>query len=128
MSGSIIQVKHRGNFNKTQKWFNRVLKRDYLNILSEYANRGIEALKAATPTDSGKTASSWEYEINSNKGITTVSFINNHEENGLNVVILLVHGHGTRNGGYVQGNDFVSPALAPIFAELADSMWKGVTE
>lgn len=128
MSHSLFNVKHKGDFSKTEKWFNRVLKRDYLNILSEYADRGIEALKAATPIDSGETADAWEYEIESRDGMTTVSFINNNEENGANIVILLLYGHGTKNGGYVEGNDFVSPAIEPIFRDLAYAMWKEVTE
>lgn len=124
----MIKIKHKGNFNSIERLFNRVLKRDYLNILSDYAERGLKALKEATPVDSGDTAEAWGYEIESNNGITTLTYTNDHVSDGVNVVILLVYGHGTRNGGYVEGIDFVSPALAPIFYELADSMWKEVTE
>lgn len=124
----MITVKHKGSFNNIERFFNRVLKRNYLNILSEYADRGVEALKAATPTESGETAAHWNYEIKSEDGITTLYFTNDHMNDGVNVAVLLIYGHGTRNGGYVEGADFVSPALAPIFYELADSMWKEVTE
>lgn len=124
----MIRIKHKGNFNSIERLFNRVLKRDYLNILSDYAERGLNALKEATPVDSGDTAEAWGYEIESKDGITTLTYTNDHVNDGANVVILLVYGHGTRNGGYVEGIDFVSPALAPIFYELADSMWKEVTE
>lgn len=124
----MISVKHKGNFNNIERFFNRVLKRDYLNIIADYAKRGIEALKEATPVDDGETANAWNYEIESEKGITALYFTNDHIENGVNVAILLIYGHGTKNGGYVEGIDFVSPALAPIFYELADSMWKEVTE
>lgn len=124
----MISIKHKGNFNNIERFFNRVLKRDYLNILSEYAERGLDALREATPVDSGKTAAAWNYEITSEKGITTLTYTNDHFENGANVAILLIYGHGTRNGGYVEGIDFVSPALAPVFYELANSMWREVTE
>lgn len=124
----MIEIRHKGDFNNIERFFNKVLKRDWLNILSDYAARGVEALKAATPVESGETANAWNYEIESGDGITTVYFTNSHENDGVNIAVLLIYGHGTRNGGYVQGVDFASPALAPIFYELADSMWRGVTE
>ena len=124
----LITVKHKGNFNNIERFFNRVLKRDYLNILSDYAQIGVEALREATPVESGETANAWGYEIESKKGITTIWFTNSEEDNGVNVAILLIYGHGTRNGGYVEGIDFVSPALRPVFQELADKIWKEVTE
>ena len=124
----MITVKHKGNFNHIERFFNRVLKRNYLNILSDYAERGLKALKEATPVESGKTAELWDYEISSKDGITTLTYTNDHINDGVNVAILLIYGHGTKNGGYVEGIDFVSPALAPVFYELADSMWKEVTE
>lgn len=124
----MIKVTHKGNFNNFERFVNRALRRDYLNIISEYCDRGIEALREATPVESGETAESWNYEIVSGNGITTVYFTNSHENKGVNVAILLIYGHGTRNGGYVQGNDFVTPALEPVFRELADKMWREVTE
>ena len=124
----MISVKHKGNFSNIERFFNRVLKRNYLNILSDYAQRGVEALQAATPVQSGETAAAWDYEIESANGITTIWFTNSHQNDGVSVAVLLIYGHGTRNGGYVEGVDFVSPALAPIFYELADSMWKEATE
>jgi len=124
----MITVKHKGDFSNIERFFNRVLKRDYLNILSDYAKRGVEALRAATPVESGETANAWDYEIVSGDGMTTLYFTNDHFENGVNVAVLLIYGHGTRNGGYVEGVDFVTSALAPIFYELADSMWRDITE
>lgn len=124
----LITVKHKGDFNNIERFFNRVLKRDYLNILSDYAQIGVEALREATPVESGETANAWGYEIESKKGITTIWFTNSEEDNGVNVAILLIYGHGTRNGGYVEGIDFVSPALRPVFQELADKIWREVTE
>lgn len=124
----LIKVKHKGDFNNIERFFNRALKRDYLNILSDYAVQGVEALRAYTPVDTGRLADSWGFEIESGNGITTIWFTNDDIENGQNVAILLLYGHGTRNGGYVEGVDFVSPALQPIFQELADTMWREVTE
>ena len=124
----VIKVLHKGSFNNFERFCNRVLRRDYLNILSEYADRGVEALKAATPVVTGETANAWNYEIETQYGKTTIYFTNSEEDNGINIVILLLYGHGTRDGGYVEGIDFISPALEPVFRDLADAMWKEVTE
>ncbi len=124
----MIKVRHKGNFNKFERLSNKVLRRDYLNILSDYAARGVKALKEATPSDSGDTANAWDYEIESGNGRTTIWFTNSHENDGVNVAILLIYGHATRNGSYVQGIDFVSPALEPIFRDLSYQMWMEVTK
>lgn len=123
----MITVKHKGNFNNFERFCNKVLRRDYLNIISTYADIGVQKLRDATPSESGKTAESWGYEIESGDGITTVYFTNSNEENGVNIAILLLYGHGTKNGGYVEGNDFASPAVRSAFQDLADSMWREVT-
>lgn len=127
-AGKMITVKHKGNFNGIERIFNRVLKKNYLNIISDYAERGLSALRESTPVESGATADGWGYEIEGNDGITKLIFTNDHVENGVCVAILLIYGHGTRNGGYVEGYDFVSPALIPVFEDLANAMWKEVTE
>lgn len=124
----MIKVTHKGDFSRTERFFNRVLKKNYLNIIADYCERGLEALRAATPSESGKTAELWNYEIENGNGITTVYFTNDNINDGVNITILLIYGHGTRNGGYVQGNDFVTPALEPVFRDLADKMWREVTE
>ena len=124
----MIKIKHKGNFNHFERFSNRMLRRDYLNVLSDYARRGVEALKAATPSNSGKTANSWDYEIESGDGKTTIWFTNSNENNGVNVAILLIYGHATRNGSYVEGIDFVSPALEPVFQDLSYKMWMEVTK
>lgn len=124
----MITIKHEGSFNSIEKILNKALKRDYLNIISEYADKGVAELKKATPSDSGKTANSWGYEIIDKKGIVTVYFTNDNIENRLNIAILLIYGHGTKNGSYVQGNDFVTPVINRVFKDLADKMWREVTE
>ena len=99
-----------------------------MKVLKHYAERGIEALREATPKDTGATADSWKYEIESGNGFTRLIYYNTNTENGMNVAILLIYGHGTRNGGYVEGYDFVSPALRPVFRDLADAIFNEITE
>ena len=125
---AIIKVKHKGNFNKTEKFFNRVLKRGYLNILGNYGEMGVAALRNATPSESGKTADSWGFGIEEGNGTVTLYWSNSNENNGVNIAILLVYGHGLQNGGYVQGIDFVNPAMRPIFEKIANECWKEVTK
>lgn len=124
----MFKITHKGSFNNFEQFCNRILRRDYLNILSEYADRGLEALRNATPVDTGETAASWNYEIEIGYGKTTIYYTNSAENNGVNIVILLLYGHGTRDGGYVEGVDFISPALEPVFRDLADAMWEEVTK
>ena len=124
----MFKIVHKGDFNHFEQFVNRVLKKDYLNIISGYANEGLEALRNMTPVDSGKTADSWRYEIVSEGGTTTVSYYNDNENMGENIAILLIYGHGLQDGGYVTGTDFVSPAIDPIFKNLANKMWEEVIE
>lgn len=122
-----IKFNHKGNFNKAEKFFNRVLRRDYLNILDRYGQRGVEILQQVTPTDSGTTADSWNYGIEQGDGKVTVYWTNSNENDGVNIAILLMYGHATQNGSYIQGFDFVNPALRPIFKQMAYESWKEVT-
>ena len=124
----MIKIKHKGNFNNFERFCNRVLKRDYLNVIEKYAEIGVNALKEATPVESGETRDGWGWELEDDGSITTLYFTNSEEDNGVNIAILLIYGHGTKNGGYVEGNDFMTPTLRPIFQELANSMWREVTE
>lgn len=124
----MIIIRQKGNFRKTERWFDRMLKRDYLSILSKYGEEGVRALRAATPVDSGITADSWRYEIEDTGKSVALAFHNDSESNGCNIVVLLMYGHGTRNGGYVKANNFVAPALEPLFKKMADSAWKEVTK
>ena len=125
---NMFHVHHKGSFNNIELFFNRALRKDYLNIIAEYGKIGVQALKAATPVDTGATRDAWDFEIVEGRDRTTLYFTNSEEDNGANVAILLIYGHGTRNGGYVEGKDFLSPALVPVFENLADAVWKEVTE
>ena len=124
----MIYVKHKGSFNNIEKLINRVLKRDYLNILGEYGKKGVEALRNATPIDTGKTKDSWRFEIASSRNKTSIRFLNDNVSNGVLIAIILQYGHGTRNGGFVQGVDYINPAIQPIFQQIANEAWEKVTE
>jgi hypothetical protein len=96
--------------------------------LDIYAQRGVSALAAATPSETGVTAASWSYTIERSLGGCTIWWTNNHkDEAGTPIVIMLQFGHGTGTGGYVQGRDFINPAMAPIFEEIKSAVWKEVT-
>jgi len=123
---AMISVKHKGNFNKAERFFNRALHRNYLNILEKYGQWGVEALSAATPSDSGKTAESWNFGISEEDGKVTLYWTNSNSEDGICIAILLIYGHGLQNGSYVQGYDFASPAIRPLFNQIAEESWKEV--
>lgn len=122
-----VYFTHKGNFNKVEKYFNKLLNREYLNIIDQYAQQGLAALRSATPKDSGMTADCWSYEIRSEIGATSLVFTNSNVNKGVNIAVILQYGHGTRNGGYVQGIDYINPALEPVFQQIADACFKEVT-
>lgn len=124
----MISVRHKGDFSNIEKLLKKSLGRNYRELLRQYGERGVAALAAATPKKTGKTASSWSYEIVETKDTVSVHWFNTNVQGGYaNVAILIQCGHGTRNGGYVEGIDYINPALKPIFQELADAAWKEVT-
>ena len=123
----MIRFTHRGNFNHVEKFLNRVSGQEYLNVLDACGQMGVEALRAATPVDSGKTASSWTYEIEHGADTTGIHWLNTNENKGVNIAIILQYGHGTGTGGYVQGRDYINPAMKPVFDTIADEVWKVVT-
>lgn len=125
---AVINVKHKGSFKNTENFFNRSLKRDYIKTLKRYGDTGVELLKQATPKDSGITSESWGYEIQQGDGQVSVVWTNSNENDGVNIAILIIYGHGLRNGGYVQGNDFVTPAIRPLLGQMADNVWREVTK
>lgn len=122
-----IAIKHKGSFKNTERFFNRVLRRGYLNVLEKYGEKGCELLKEHTPVDSGKTADSWDFGIEEEKGKVTLYWTNSNMHDGVSVAILLVYGHGLQNGSYVQPVDFISPVIGPMMQEMANECWKEVT-
>ena len=109
----------KGDFRKAETYLKELSKINYAKILHKYGKKGVEALRNATPVDTGKTADSWSYEINDNKTSATLVFKNSNTQDGVSVAILLQYGHGTKNGGYVSGTDYINPALKPIFEDIA---------
>lgn len=97
-------------------------------VLDAYGREGVAALASATPVDSGKTASSWRYEIQQESGSVTISFCNTNIQNGVPIAIILQYGHGTGTGGWVQGRDYIDPAIRPVFDKIANEAWREVTK
>lgn len=124
---SMVTVTSKGNYSKTEQFLKKALGADYMNALHEYGRKGVEYLSEASPVDTGLMSSSWRYEIERTDSTISVVWHNDDIEGGCNVAILVQYGHGTRSGYRVQGRDFINPALAPIFDDLAEKCWKEVT-
>lgn len=123
-----ITFTSKGDFSKSFKFFNKLLKGNYMKaMLEKYGQRGVAALASATPVDTGKTASSWSYEISIEENVITITWNNSNINKGVNIAVLLQYGHGTRNGGYVAGRDYINPAIQPIFDTMANEAWEEVT-
>lgn len=123
----MISFRSRGSTQRMESFLQSMTRMDVRSILEPYAREGVEALRRATPVDSGLAAESWDYQIISERGSTRIIWTNSDVENGFPVVIMLQYGYGTGTGGYVQGRDFINPAIRPIFDKIADGVWKVVT-
>lgn len=121
-----IWFSNKGSFKNSEKWLKKTLGKNYINILHEYGRRGVENLSSVTPVDTGLTASSWYYEIEESDGKISINWLNSNVNKGVNIAIILQYGHGTNKGVYVSGQDYINPALRPIFDEMADRAWKEV--
>ena len=122
-----ITFVHRGNFKNTEKFFSKVMKQEYLDVLNKYGQLGVESLSAATPKDTGKTASSWTYTVDHDKSAVTIDWRNTNENKGVNIAYILQYGHGTGTGGYVAGVDYINPTMKPVFDAAEEETWKEVT-
>lgn len=123
----MVTFEGKGDFKKVNGFLEKMLEVGNLGVLDKYGKRGIDALRQQTPKDSGLASNSWSYAITHDKGSSTITWSNSDVEGGCNVAILIQYGHGTKNGGFVQGRDFINPAMRPIFDEMADSVWKEVS-
>lgn len=124
----MIKLEQSGNFSNIEGFFKKAKQRYYMSILEDCGKRGVDALSKATPKKTGKTAASWEYRIKeSSKGIIKLEFWNTNIQNGVPVAIVLQYGHVTGSGGWVEGRDYINPALQPIFDELEKRVWKEVS-
>lgn len=116
-----------GGFTKTERFLNRMKRHEYLNVLDEFGRDGVQALRNATPVDSGATAEAWDYEIKRTRNYTEIVWTNSNINDGVPIAVILQYGHGTGTGGYVQGRDYINPAIRPIFDKIAEKAWKVVT-
>lgn len=121
-----IRITCSGDYSKTMQFLNRLQRKDYLNVLAEYGRRGVEILRSATPKDTGKTADSWYYEIKQDRERTTISWCNRNVNEGVVIAAIIQYGHATGDGYYVEGVDYINPAMKPVFDDLANECWKEV--
>lgn len=124
----MISFRQKGDFSKLDRYLERAKEAAKIGVLDKYGREGVAALSSATPVKSGKTASSWYYEIKHQNGIISIDFLNSNINKGVPIAIILQYGHGTSTGGWVQGKDYINPAIQPIFDKIADAAWKEVTK
>ena len=124
----MVVVKHKGDFSNTEKFLRKLSNHDARSVLEKYAQEGVAALAAATPVDSGLTASSWGYEITRSGKTYAINWTNSNVVNGVPIAVILQYGHGTGTGGWVQGRDYINPAIRPIFDKIANEAWREVTK
>ena len=124
----MISFRQKGDFSKLTNFLERAKETVHLGDLNKYGRQGVAALASATPIDSGETAESWYYKIENNKESATITFYNSNVQNGVPIAIILQYGHGTRNGGWVEGRDYINPAIQPIFDQIVDDAWREVSK
>ena len=124
----MIKFRHKGDFSNLTKFLEKAKEAVRLGNLDKYGREGVAALASATPIDTGLTASSWYYEIENKNGRATISFHNSNIQNGVPIAIILQYGHGTGNGGWVEGRDYINPAIQPIFDKIVNNAWREVTK
>lgn len=124
----MLTFRQEGDFSKTKRFLGRAREAVRLKDLDRYGREGVAALESATPVDTGTTAKSWYYKIEQKNGMTSINFCNSNINKGVPIAIILQYGHGTRNGGWVEGRDYINPAILPIFDKLANNAWGEVTK
>lgn len=124
----MITFRQKGDFSKLTRFLEKAKEVVRLGDLDKYGREGVAALASATPIESGRTASSWYYQIENKNGSASITFYNSNVNKGVPIAIILQYGHGTRNGGFVQGRDYINPAIQPIFDRIADEAWREVTK
>ena len=124
----MIRFRHKGDFSKLTRYFEKMRNAIKLGILDKYGREGVAALASATPVDSGETANSWYYEIEHKSGSASIIFKNSHVNDGVPIAIILQYGHGTGTGGCVEGRDYINPVVQPLFDKIANDVWREVTK
>lgn len=122
----MISVKNYGDFAKITKFLNKMKTKDAMAILNSYGEKGVKLLSQATPKRTGTTAASWSYEIEVSNGRYEIFWTNSNVNNGINIALIIQYGHGTKNGGYVKGIDYINPVMKQVFEEMAEDLWKEV--
>ena len=122
----MVTIKCVPKFKKTDSYLEKLKEVFHSGLLDKYGKMGVDALRDATPKDTGKTANSWTYEIKRVNKTITINWTNTNFNNGVPVAVVLQYGHATRNGGFVKGIDYINPAMAPIFQQIAEEAWKEV--
>lgn len=122
----MITFKIKGDYKRAERYFKRLTQKKYLQILDKYGKQGVEALAAATPKDTGRTAESWRYEIETSPNSSSIIFVNDNINKYVNIAVILQYGHATRNGGWVEGRDYINPAVQPLFDEMVKKAWEEV--
>lgn len=123
----MITFRQKGDFSKLNHYFEKLKEGIKIGDLDKYGRAGVEALSNATPKDTGQTASSWYYEIKRSNGSVSIQFKNSNVHEGVLIAVILQYGHGTGTGGWVEGRDYINPAIQPIFDAIANNAWKEVT-
>lgn len=123
----MISFRQKGNFSKTFSFLERAKESFHVGILDKYGARGVELLKSATPSETGRTADSWYYKIEQSDGKARLIFCNSHVNKGVQIALILQYGHGTGTGGWVEGRDYLNPVLTPLFEQMANELWKEVS-
>ena len=123
----MISFRQKGDFSKLSRYLEKAKGAIRLGELDKYGREGVAALASATPVESGQTARSWYYKVERTKESVSINFYNSNIQNGVPIAIILQYGHGTGTGGWVQGRDYINPAVRPIFDRLANEAWREVT-
>lgn len=124
----MISFKQKGDFSKLTCFLEKSKESINLGILNKYGREGVEALSSATPVESGKTSSSWYYKITNKNNKISISFYNSNIQNDIPIAVIIQYGHGTKNGGWIEGRDYINPAIQPIFDKISESVWREVTK
>lgn len=124
----MVSFSHKGDFSKLTRFLERAKESVHLGVLDKYGREGVAALASATPIDSGLTSSSWYYEIENRNGTAAIRFCNSHINKNVPIAIILQYGHGTGTGGWVEGRDYINPAIQPVFDKIVDEAWREVTK
>ena len=124
----MIKFRQKGDYSKFTRYLERIKEVVKLGDLDKYGRAGVAALASATPVESGVTAASWRYEINHNQDSVSISFYNDNINKGVPIAIILQYGHGTGTGGWVEGKDYINPAIQPIFDKITEDAWKEATK